>query len=89
MCKQLSMLQFALTTRQPYIILHTHTHTHTLYIYIYIYVQLASLSGSNPISKCDEFQHDNIEQTNDTLETNNTSQSGYRKFVVNVCKAFS
>ena len=87
MCKQLSMLQFVLKTRQPYIILHTHTHTHTLYIYIY--VQLASLSGSNPISKCDEFQHDNIEQTNDTLETNNTSQSGYRKFVVNVCKAFS
>ena len=87
MCKQLSMLQFVLKTKQPYIILHTHTHTHTLYIYIY--VQLASLSGSNPISKCDEFQHDNIEQTNDTLETNNTSQSGYRKFVVNVCKAFS
>ena len=87
MCKQLSMLQFVLKTRQPYIILHTHTHTHTLYIYIY--VQLASLSSSNPISKCDEFQHDNIEQTNDTLETNNTSQSGYRKFVVNVCKAFS
>ena len=87
MCKQLSMLQFVLKTRQPYIILHTHTHTHTLYIYIY--VQLASLSGSNPISKCDEFQHDNIEQTNDTLEKNNTSQSGYRKFVVNVCKEFS
>ena len=79
------MLQFVLKTRQPYIILHTHAHTYI----IYIYVQLASLSGSNPISKCDEFQHDNIEQTNDTLETNNTSQSGYRKFVVNVCKAFS